>query len=654
MYRGEPVPDDVPAVEPNVLADTTPAALDWTKQLAAGSQLGKVGEGSIELVSDKASPVSWGSVKVPRPGLFEVVFRLGDLSPGTGLFLGDDTGMPLYVLGVQRDQRTGLHVLSFMPPTGGPFDTSVDLNIQAGFYAMPGQWVRLVAGSGMVKCWVSGDGRHWSRAIDALRGVRGAWSHVGLISFQTNDLHKITLEQLRVSELRDISARADDKLVQQVPVSVLTADPNPAAWQTRVDESLPVGTNPAAWRTACAHSHAGDFAPGYSGKCILNGVLEENLVRQAPVGERLRVLNQAAELYDAWEQPDSYRLSQFYERLGKQLLREGDREPWSKVGHALFTAPIWTNALFQTVPESLANAELLFRVYDDQWDDVRQLCRRLKFFNRPAFPEQGWPETRLRTRLLVEWAAANAERALGDKRRNGNGPAAAGLSWQHPLAVSLSKEGFNTLAELEATLGDQSYRDACQIILGVKPELALGLLPDGRDPRLMLSLPQAVDTAMRDYPGLRQTMVEQFGTLGRLRLQQALADASPPLLQALAVQFFGTSSAAAAHQWLGAGALADAAISRRPPPNSRLRLQQCRNRAERRPSQPRLRLASAMSWPRRRGEGDDAGRLSECATDGRELRAARRRDEDARRRRRRGAAGRHRGRSCGGRETGPL
>src|SRR5262249_56281760 len=96
-----------------------------------------------------------------------------------------------------------------------------------------------------------------------------------------------------------------------------------------------------------------------------------------------------------------------------------------------------------------------------------------------------------------------------------------------------------------------------QVRVGVKRGVAVGVLADGRDARLLLSLPQAVDTAMRDYPGLRQTMVEQFGTLGRLRLQQALADASPYLLQALAVQFYGTPSAAAAHQWLGDRALAD-------------------------------------------------------------------------------------------------
>ncbi len=417
--------------------------------------------------------------------------------------------------------------------------------------------MRLVAGSGTVKCWTSGDGRHWSRAFDPLRGVRGAWSQVGLVSVKTKDARRITLEHLRVSEFAALSGLADEKLREQVPAGVLGVDADLSAWQLRVKESLPAGIDSIAWRTACALRTLAVVPQAAFGNALLNEILEDNLVREASAAERVRVLNEAAQIYDSWDQAPSYQLSQFYERLGKRLLHEGDREPWSKVGRSLITAPIWTAAQFQAIPESLTNPEILFRVYGDQWEEVYQLCRRLKFLNRPAVPEQPWPDTRQRMRLLVEWANANAERALADNRRNGNTPAPVPFYWQHPLSVSLSKEGFNTLADLEATLGDQSYRDACQIILGVKPELALGLLPDGRDPRLMLSLPQAVDTAMRDYPGLRQTMVEQFGTLGRLRLQQALADASPSLLEALAVQFFGTSSAAAAHQWLGDRALAD-------------------------------------------------------------------------------------------------
>lgn len=557
MYRGEPVPDEVLAAERNVLTDSSPAVLDWTTQLAPGAHLGKMGAGAMQLTADKAAAVSWASVKVPRQQLYEVVVRLGDCSPGTGVFLGDESGKPLHVLGVLHDQRTGQNVLGFVPPNAGAFETNVDLAVQPCPYITPGQWLRLVAGSGTLKCWVSGDGKHWGRAFDPARNVHGAWSHVGLIAFQTNDPRHITLEQIRVSELGAISGMADGKLLEQVPNSVLSGDANLAAWQARVQESLPEGTKPAAWRTACALRMLATVPPANLGNVLLNGILEDNLVRRVSAGERLNVLNQVAELYDAWDQTEGVRLIQFYERLGKELLREGEHAPWSKIGPALLIAPIWTSVPLQAIPESLANAELLFRIYDDQWEEVRQLCRRLRFFNRPAIPEQSWPDSRLRTKLLVEWAGANAERALGEKRKNGNAPAPVAISWQHPLAVSLSKEGFNTLAELEATLGDQSYRDACQIILGVKTELVMGLLPDGRDPRLMLSLPQAVDTAMRDYPGLRQTMVEQFGTLGRLRLQQALADASPQLLQALAVQFFGTSSAAAAHQWLGDRALAD-------------------------------------------------------------------------------------------------
>lgn len=557
MYRGEAAPDDVLTPERSLFADAAPATHAWTKQLAEGVQLNKVGDGAIELSADKGAATSWAAVKIPQLGLFEIIFRLGQASPATGVYLGDDAGKPMYALGILREQRSGQNGIGLIRPDAGNFEFAADVNQQPVPCIAAGQWLRLIAGSGTLKCWTSGDGTHWSRAFDPMRGLAGGWSHVGLMSFKTDAPRRITLEQLRICPLSAISELADGALSQQVPGSVLVGDANRAAWQTRVEASQPAGVDAVTWRKACTLRTLAAIPPAQLGNALLNELLEENLVRQVSSAGRLRVINQAAELYDAWDQPESYRLSQFYERLGKQLMREGDREPWSKAGRALFTTPLWTTAQFQTMPESLASAELLFRVYADQWDDVHQLCRRLKLYNRPAVPEQGWPDHRQRLHPLVEWAAANASRALADKRRHEKGPASASVYWQHPLAVVLSKEGFNTLAELEASLGDQSYRDACQIILGVKPELALGLLPDGRDPRLLLSLPQAVDTAMRDYPGLRLTMVEQFGTLGRLRLQQALADAGPQLLQALAVQFYGTPSAAAAHQWLGDRALAD-------------------------------------------------------------------------------------------------
>ncbi len=315
-------------------------------------------------------------------------------------------------------------------------------------------------------------------------------------------------------------------MCSQVPAGVIAGDPNPAAWQTRVSESLPAGIDLVPWRTACAIRTVAALPPSQLGNAVLADMAEDILVKQLPAARRIQALDQIADLYDGWEPPDSFRLSQFYERLGKRLIVEGDRRPWTDVGSHIATAAIWTLAQFQTIPESLANAELLFGIYAEEWDDAWQLCRELTLLNRPGPPEQGWPDNRQRVKLLVEWALATAERGRtertgADKSRPAGNTATIPFHWQHPLVANLSKEGFNTLAELEATLAEKSYREACQIISSARPELTTGLLPDGRDARLLQSLPQAVDLAMRDDPALRQTMIEQFGTIGRVRLQQA-------------------------------------------------------------------------------------------------------------------------------------
>lgn len=555
MYRGEPVPDNAPPAARSLFSDSVPAALEWTTQLATGATFEKSNTGSVHLAAEKSTATSWSGVAIPRPGLYEIIARMGEASPGTGIYFGDDAGKPLHILGILRDTRSGQNILGFMKPDAIAFDTNADLNQQPVPFAGAGQWLRLVAGSGTLKCWVSGDGRHWSRALDPLRGVRGGWSRIGIVAFKTEFPRRMALEQLRVCELSALSELADAKLHEQVPAAVVTADANPALWETRVAESLPPGADLATWRSACAIRTLETVPPANVGNTILSGLLEDNLVRNVSASDRMRVIDQSAELFDAWDPPEGLRLSQYYERLGNQLIREGDFEPWSKVGRALVTAPIWTTAPYQTLPESLACAEVFARVYADQWGEVRRLCLELKSLNRPGPPEQSWPDNRIRTKLLTEWAYATAEKALGEKRPQET--AGVPARWQHPLVANPSKEGFTILADFEATLADQSYRDACRIIQSVKPDLTLGLLPDGRDTRLLLSLPQAVDMAMRDYPGLKQTMVEQFSTLARLRLQQALADGSPRALHAVAVQFFGTASAAEAHRWLGDRALAE-------------------------------------------------------------------------------------------------
>jgi hypothetical protein len=561
MYRGEPfpyldlaIPERLP---PEKAAKTaTPASLDWTVQPNAGTKFKRLPDGSVELTSDQASETAWSAVKLPRPGLYEVVFKLGaGTTPGTGVYLGDDTGKPLYMLANMRDQRTRQPGVQFLPPNAGAFEIVADLNQLQAPLVGPGQWVRLVAGSGTLKCWTSIDGKYWSRVLDPQRGIVGGWSHVGLISSKWTDPRRIVLEQLRITELPALTSFADPQLVARVPVTVFTGDMNPPAWQTRVTDSLPPGVDIAPWRAACTMRTLAAVPPPHLGNLLLSGLADETIARNIPVEQRLATLHQIAELYDSWDHGECQRITQAYEQLARRLMREGEHAPWTKAARALLSAPIATNVQYQTLPDTLANAELLFRISADEWPEVRQLCRQFTLYSRPAPPELSWPDNRLRTRLLVDWARVNSARALPDPQQDGPAVATVPFAWQHPLVLNSSKEGFNTLAELDAALAEQSYRDACQIISSARPELALGLFPDARDARLLLSLPQAVNLAMRDYPQLQQTMVSQYSAVGRLRLQQAAAEGNPRIIQALAVQFYGTPAAATAHQWLGDRAL---------------------------------------------------------------------------------------------------
>jgi outer membrane protein assembly factor BamB len=151
---------------------------------------------------------------------------------------------------------------------------------------------------------------------------------------------------------------------------------------------------------------------------------------------------------------------------------------------------------------------------------------------------------------------------------------------QHPLIEQVSKEGFNVLAEFQAALDGEAYDDVCQLITTMPSQAVAGLLPDGKDRDLMLSLSRAVALAVQQRPGLKQAMREKLGDVALLRVRQAKLAGDAHSVQATTLQYLGTPAVAEAHEWLGdralaagdaeaaavhyARALADAAIGNRP------------------------------------------------------------------------------------------
>jgi outer membrane protein assembly factor BamB len=140
-------------------------------------------------------------------------------------------------------------------------------------------------------------------------------------------------------------------------------------------------------------------------------------------------------------------------------------------------------------------------------------------------------------------------------------PPGVPLRWQHPLVEQLSREGYNILAELDATLDAQAYREACQVISTSLEREGVGLLPDHKDPRLWTSLPLAIESTMQEHPVLRQTMQDDFSTLGEFRVRQGIAAGDSAAVGTAALQFYGTDAAADAHRWLGDRSLAEGRLA---------------------------------------------------------------------------------------------
>jgi outer membrane protein assembly factor BamB len=119
-----------------------------------------------------------------------------------------------------------------------------------------------------------------------------------------------------------------------------------------------------------------------------------------------------------------------------------------------------------------------------------------------------------------------------------------------PLIERPSKETYSVLIEFQASLQAGAYREACQAITKSAVSRLHGMVPSPHDPSLLVSLPVALESAMRDDAALLQAMREHFSTLGHLRLKRAIAADNAALVEAVTVQFCTTEAAAEAHAWL--------------------------------------------------------------------------------------------------------
>jgi outer membrane protein assembly factor BamB len=211
---------------------------------------------------------------------------------------------------------------------------------------------------------------------------------------------------------------------------------------------------------------------------------------------------------------------------------------------------VWTSDSPKLPLAEMAREELLGLVANQQWPEIQQTTNILTTYGYLGNPQQN-----AQLAATSHWANASAAEYGGEEPIDEES-SVLDVRWRHPLSIELSKEGFNVLAELEVALANRAYKDACQIVTSTRGAGAFGLLPSGKDSRLWSSFPLAVSDTMRRFPKMQETMREQYGAVGLLRVKRSMGEADDRSLEMATVQFYGTPAAALAHFWLGDRSLA--------------------------------------------------------------------------------------------------
>ncbi|MGE0605946.1 MAG: PQQ-binding-like beta-propeller repeat protein [Pirellulales bacterium] len=559
MSRTTPPPEA--AVDgPVVVKSSNPARMAWHTSLPDGAELNKLDDGRLELVGKNLKSQATAALPLSEAGLYEVVFQVENAQPGSGVMLADSRGRPIHRLGFFREHRSGWTSIGFLPPKRDELLSSHDADRLPAPFVGKRPWIRLVQGPGIIKCWISGDGVHWSPAFDPEASAEGfkPIAQVGLYLLGGEGSRGIRLRSLEVRELSEITSLAA-ALWKDTPVAAIGREDeiDLGTWLQIVLESQPAQADPGEWRRTCAVRTLQAGTPRNLGNDLLLCLLRDALSADLPPARRLRLLDEAALLADTWQADIARKLAQElvdqYAVLGHRLADSGEARPFCRVCLAAYESPLWTDADLEMLPDGLIRRELLDAVHKEQWSAAAELSRRVEFWTRTCDPHRpGSPRHEALLRLAA-WAGAASRRQLDGFAASVVTASAAG---HHPLVEELGKEAFNILGEFNAALAGNSYDEACRILSSARTERALGLLPDANDGQLLVSLSEAVQSAFRRHPGLLRTMQQKFAPAGKVRVRQAAEAGDTAMIEAATVQYSGTDAAAEAFQWLGDRALA--------------------------------------------------------------------------------------------------
>lgn len=587
MFRSDPLPESVVRRSgnletQNIFASTRPADFEWSLTDVPDGAFSKVDESGVVRLTTKpeSEKRALAFAKIPNAGLSEVIFRVDSIDPGTGIYFGRANGDQIFRISCVWDTGGSKPALWFQ--SAGQFELERRFDPEA--YVVPwlgkGQWIRVVAGYGITTVQMSPDGVNWGWIID--NPSRTDWEHFETIGLFTEPKgeRQIELASISVNEFPTLPTLADPQLLSQVdiaafsPLNVLDV----GAWFQKVTRLQPTGVAFADWQRACAVATLRARPRAPLGIFLLNGLLADGAFsNRADVAAEptvaWKLLSETSQLVSPLDANRALQFQQLFHELARQQVVEefesdgvaaapDDRQiPTtgsivSETASALLSLPMQTHQASALTAQAAARLEIIALLQSNQHERALRLIDNIVFWNSNAHPSRDWWSQVDPIYPTLAWAELRSHDGVDSEVQTAR--LALPRRWKttltperHPLAQPVSKEAYNVMAEFQAAVDGDAFKDACQVISSVGAANMIGLLPDSQDGQLLVSFPNAIAMAMDRHPQLRQQMNERFGAIGRLRVRQAIENGDYRQVEAATIQFFGTPAAAESDLWLG-------------------------------------------------------------------------------------------------------
>jgi len=563
MHRSVPFVDGPDSHRPVVIAGKA-AKLPWAMSAESPVDFSMHEDGSVSLTVDSREkmgtvclPFGWllAMQQSPRAtGLFEAIVQVESADPGTGIFLGDRDGRPAQQVGFFRDAATQQITFGTLRPGENRVESNYNPNDMPPPYLAKTGWLKLVAGLGTFQILTSGDGRHWGYVQEnPSRDLPGAVGSIGLFGLHGPSARTIRVRQIQVRELTGVTGLADENLRQRISPFSREQMRSLSAWRHHVVETQPADIDLPTWMTNSAIVALSQGPSRDLSVELLRQLITVTMASDRSFEQKHQVLDDACLLCDLHDDWQARFISGCYEELGWQLAKAGDQQPLKQLRPVWLRSPIWAVNKMRNVWERLSSHEIVQAIYQRDWQAAWLLSQSASYWNLMPNPDQRPAERGEDLDRHARWAKALAAEFVPALDDGSAGVMPPGL--RHPLNPLLNKEAYNVRAELQSALSGHSYEDACRILMTIAPNDGPGLLPDVEERELFVSMPTAIASARRAYPGFVDTLSEKFEPLGMIRIRSAMNRQDVAGLQAATLQFMGTNAARDAHAWLGDMAL---------------------------------------------------------------------------------------------------